>query len=268
MKALVAAAAAALAFALAIGSSWAQAEAQAQAAVEPLGPGTHTLKLPWAGEQRTVIVHVPVTAGAGSNPPDEAIMPTRHAKDVGCDAALHVTGYYNKPTQEGLFLHYKAVAEAVEIPQILYNVPGRTSSNMLPSTVIRLANDFKNIIGIKEAAGDIVQAMKLIQKPFHKLLHFGTKNQSHTISKTLFSSVDTIRTTERFQKSNTGVWYQKGKYIVKTYQITSTVTHNLGNNDTVIAYWPRPSSSITWSLFGNGKTPRNCQMDIIIIINE
>lgn len=78
-------------------------------------------------------------------------------------AILSVSPYYNKPTQEGIYQHFKAVAEASPIPVIVYNVPGRTASNMLPSTVIRLAKDFKNIIGIKEAAGDIVQAMKLIQ---------------------------------------------------------------------------------------------------------
>jgi 4-hydroxy-tetrahydrodipicolinate synthase len=78
-------------------------------------------------------------------------------------AVLSVSPYYNKPTQEGIYQHFKAISEASPLPIILYNVPGRTASNMLPSTVIRLANDFKNIIGIKEAAGDIVQAMKLIQ---------------------------------------------------------------------------------------------------------
>ena len=78
-------------------------------------------------------------------------------------AILSVCPYYNKPTQEGIYQHFKAVAEASPIPVILYNVPGRTVVNMLPSTVIRLANDFQNIVAIKEAAGDIVQAMKLIQ---------------------------------------------------------------------------------------------------------
>jgi 4-hydroxy-tetrahydrodipicolinate synthase len=85
-------------------------------------------------------------------------------------AILSVSPYYNKPTQEGIYQHFKAISEASPIPVILYNVPGRTSSNMLPSTVLKLANDFKNIVAIKEAAGDIVQAMKLIQnKPegFH-----------------------------------------------------------------------------------------------------
>ncbi|KUM21382.1 4-hydroxy-tetrahydrodipicolinate synthase [Flavobacterium psychrophilum] len=78
-------------------------------------------------------------------------------------AVLSVSPYYNKPTQEGIYQHFKMVAEASPIPVILYNVPGRTASNMLPETVLRLAKDFKNLIGIKEAAGDIVQAMKLIQ---------------------------------------------------------------------------------------------------------
>jgi 4-hydroxy-tetrahydrodipicolinate synthase len=78
-------------------------------------------------------------------------------------AILSVSPYYNKPTQEGIYQHFSAIAKASPLPVILYNVPGRTASNMLPSTVIRLANDFSNIIGIKEAAGDIVQAMKIIQ---------------------------------------------------------------------------------------------------------
>src|SRR5690606_2021577 len=78
-------------------------------------------------------------------------------------AILSVSPYYNKPTQEGIYQHFKMIAQNSPIPVILYNVPGRTASNMLPSTVIRLANEFKNIVGIKEAAGDIVQAMKLIQ---------------------------------------------------------------------------------------------------------
>jgi 4-hydroxy-tetrahydrodipicolinate synthase len=78
-------------------------------------------------------------------------------------AILSVSPYYNRPTQEGIYQHFKAVAEASSIPVILYNVPGRTASNMLPATVLRLANDFKNVVAIKEAAGDIVQAMQLIK---------------------------------------------------------------------------------------------------------
>jgi 4-hydroxy-tetrahydrodipicolinate synthase len=97
---------------------------------------------------------VPVIAGTGANSTTEAIELTQHAKDLGVNAVLLVTPYYNKPTQEGLFLHYKAIAEAVDIPQILYNVPSRTACDLLPETVARLA-EISNIIGIKEATGDL-----------------------------------------------------------------------------------------------------------------
>jgi 4-hydroxy-tetrahydrodipicolinate synthase len=97
---------------------------------------------------------VPVIAGTGANSTTEAIELTQHAKDLGVNAVLLVTPYYNKPTQEGLFLHYKAIAEAVDIPQILYNVPSRTACDLLPETVARLA-EITNIIGIKEATGDL-----------------------------------------------------------------------------------------------------------------
>lgn len=97
---------------------------------------------------------VPVIAGTGANSTFEAIRLTRHAKSAGVDACLLVTPYYNKPTQEGLYLHHKAVAEAVDIPQILYNVPSRTACDMQPATVARLAR-VPNIVGIKEATGDL-----------------------------------------------------------------------------------------------------------------
>jgi 4-hydroxy-tetrahydrodipicolinate synthase len=97
---------------------------------------------------------VPVIAGTGANSTTEAIDLTRCAKDAGADACLLVTPYYNKPTQEGLYLHHKAVAEAVAIPQILYNVPGRTACDMLPETIGRLAK-VQNIVGVKEATGDL-----------------------------------------------------------------------------------------------------------------
>ena len=97
---------------------------------------------------------VPVIAGTGANSTIEAIALTKCAKEAGADACLLVTPYYNKPTQEGLYQHYKAVAEAVDIPQILYNVPGRTACDMLPETIIRLA-DVDNIIGVKEATADL-----------------------------------------------------------------------------------------------------------------
>lgn len=105
---------------------------------------------------------VPVIAGTGSNSTDEAISLTRHAKEDGADGALLITPYYNKPTQEGLYRHYKAVAESADIPQVLYNIPGRTGVNMLPSTVARLSG-LKNIVGIKEGSGSVQQASEIIQ---------------------------------------------------------------------------------------------------------
>lgn len=97
---------------------------------------------------------IPVIAGTGANSTIEAISLTRCAKKVGADACLLVTPYYNKPTQEGLYQHYKTVAETVDIPQILYNVPGRTACDMLPETIIRLSG-INNIIGVKEATADL-----------------------------------------------------------------------------------------------------------------
>jgi 4-hydroxy-tetrahydrodipicolinate synthase len=97
---------------------------------------------------------IPVIAGTGANATSEAIALTRRAKEAGADACLLVTPYYNKPTQEGLFRHYSAVAEAVDIPQILYNVPGRTGCDMLPETVGRLCG-VPNIVGVKEATGKL-----------------------------------------------------------------------------------------------------------------
>jgi 4-hydroxy-tetrahydrodipicolinate synthase len=105
---------------------------------------------------------VPVIAGTGANSTDETIMITKEAKKSGADAALVVTPYYNKPTQEGLYRHYKDVAEAVKIPLVLYNVPGRTAVNMLPQTVARLA-EIKNIVAIKEATGDMRQVSEVIR---------------------------------------------------------------------------------------------------------
>jgi len=106
---------------------------------------------------------LPLVLGVGSNNTKEVTdeLTTRNLSAFA--AILSVSPYYNKPTQEGIYQHFKAIAQASPLPIIVYNVPGRTSSNMLPQTVIRLANDFKNIVAIKEAAGDIVQAMKLIQ---------------------------------------------------------------------------------------------------------
>lgn len=106
---------------------------------------------------------LPLVLGVGGNNTAQLVEELKTRDFSQFTAILSVSPYYNKPTQEGIYQHFKAVAEAAPIPVILYNVPGRTASNILPATVIRLANDFKNIIGIKEAAGDMVQAMKLIQ---------------------------------------------------------------------------------------------------------
>ena len=106
---------------------------------------------------------IPLVLGVGGND-TRAVVSELQTRDLShFVAVLSVSPYYNKPTQEGIYQHFIAVANASPLPIILYNVPGRTSSNMLPITVIRLANDHKNIVAIKEAAGDIVQAMKIIQ---------------------------------------------------------------------------------------------------------
>ncbi|MBX3318464.1 MAG: 4-hydroxy-tetrahydrodipicolinate synthase [Nitrospira sp.] len=105
---------------------------------------------------------VPVIAGTGSNSTDEAITLTRHAKQAGVDGALLITPYYNKPTQEGLYLHYRAIAEAVDLPLVLYNIPGRTGVNMLPATIARLSS-IQTIIGVKEGSGSVQQASDIVQ---------------------------------------------------------------------------------------------------------
>ena len=103
---------------------------------------------------------IPVIAGTGANSTSEAISLTQCAKAAGADACLLVTPYYNKPTQEGLYQHHKAIADAVDIPQILYNVPGRTAVDMQPETIVRLSS-ISNIIGVKEATGDLTRIEKL-----------------------------------------------------------------------------------------------------------
>lgn len=121
------------------------------------------------GEHRRVVEftievvagRIPVIAGTGSNSTDEAVVLTRHAKMAGADGALLITPYYNKPTQEGLYLHYKRIADEVDIPLVLYNVPGRTGVNMLPPTVARLA-EVRNIVAIKEATGSLQQISETI----------------------------------------------------------------------------------------------------------
>lgn len=105
---------------------------------------------------------VPLVLGIGGNNTQEVITELKTRDLAAFTAVLSVSPYYNKPTQEGIYQHFAAIAKASPKPIILYNVPGRTASNMLPETVIRLANDFENIVAIKEAAGDLVQAMRLI----------------------------------------------------------------------------------------------------------
>ena len=135
-----------------------------------LGTTAETATL--SNEEKELVINTIVTAnagrlplvlGVGGNNTMKVVEELKSRDFSDFSAILSVSPYYNKPTQEGIYQHFKAVSEASPLPVIVYNVPGRTASNMLPSTVIRLANDFKNIIGIKEAAGDIVQAMKLIQ---------------------------------------------------------------------------------------------------------
>ena len=143
--------------------------AQGTNAIVPCGTTGEASTLDYKEHYRVIDIavkivngRVPVVAGTGANSTDETIEITEHAKKSGADAALLVTPYYNKPTQEGLYRHYKMVAEKVDIPIVLYNVPGRTAVNMLPSTVARLA-EIKNIIAIKEATGDMKQVSEVIR---------------------------------------------------------------------------------------------------------
>jgi len=106
---------------------------------------------------------LPMVLGVGGNNTADVVNQLKTTDLSDFNAVLSVSPYYNKPSQEGIYQHFKAVAEASPKPVILYNVPGRTASNMLPATIVRLANDFENIIAVKEAAGDLVQAMKIIQ---------------------------------------------------------------------------------------------------------
>lgn len=117
---------------------------------------------------------IPMVIGVGGSNTEQVVNELKTRDLSAFVAVLSVSPYYNKPTQEGMYQHFKAISEASPKPIILYNVPARTGSNMLPSTVIRLANDFKNIVAIKEAAGDMVQAMQLIQnKPKNFLVISG-----------------------------------------------------------------------------------------------
>ncbi len=112
---------------------------------------------------------VPVLAGTGSNSTWEAIMLTKHAKEAGADGALLVVPYYNKPTQAGLYQHYKRIAEEIDLPQVIYNIPSRTGVNMLPETMAKLAK-IKNIVGVKEASGNLEQIARIIELAGKKFL--------------------------------------------------------------------------------------------------
>jgi 4-hydroxy-tetrahydrodipicolinate synthase len=117
---------------------------------------------------RTVVAavkkRVPVIAGAGSNATHEAISLSKAAKEAGADGLLHITPYYNKPTQEGLYLHFKAVVEAAQLPTVLYNVPGRTGCDLQVDTIARLCAELPAIVGVKEATGQVVRTQQILQR--------------------------------------------------------------------------------------------------------
>ena len=144
--------------------------AQGTSAIVPCGTTGESATLSHAEHDRvieftvkTVRGRIPVIAGTGSNSTKEAIALTQHAKAAGADGALLICPYYNKPTQQGLYLHFKAIAEAVDIPIVLYNIPSRTGVNLLPATVARLL-DAKNIVAIKESSGSLQQISELIRR--------------------------------------------------------------------------------------------------------
>ncbi len=126
---------------------------------------------------KAVNKRIPVIAGCGSNSTKEALDLTAYAKSAGADYALVITPYYNKPTQEGLYQHFKTIADTVGIEIILYNVPSRTGSNILPETVLRLYNDCNNIVGIKEASGNLDQIIKIIAQADEDLMLFSGSDE-------------------------------------------------------------------------------------------
>lgn len=136
--------------------------------IVPCGTTGESTTLSWAEHERVVEICVevankklPVIAGTGSNSTEEAIMLTKHAAKIGVDGSLQVSPYYNRPTQKGLYLHFKSIAESVDIPIILYNIASRTGVNIEPETMAKLANDCKNIIGVKEASGNLDQMSRI-----------------------------------------------------------------------------------------------------------
>lgn len=144
-------------------------------AIIPCGTTGESATLDYEEHDRVIRVcieqvnkRIPVIAGTGSNSTAEAIELSQHAKEMGADGVLLVSPYYNKPTQEGLYQHYKKLAETVALPQVLYNVPGRTGMNMEAQTTIRLA-EFANIVAIKEASGSVTQASEIIAAAADKI---------------------------------------------------------------------------------------------------
>ncbi len=136
--------------------------------IVPCGTTGESATLSWAEHERVIEItidqvkkRVPVIAGTGSNSTDEAIMLTRQAEKAGADASLQVAPYYNRPTQKGLYEHFKAVADAAGIPIILYNIQSRTGVNIEPETIARLAKDCRNIVGVKEASANLEQMSRI-----------------------------------------------------------------------------------------------------------
>ncbi len=145
--------------------------AQGIDAVVPVGTTGESATLTYEEDRECIEIavsvckgtNVKVIAGAGSNATHEAVETAKFAQSIGADGILSVTPYYNKPTQEGLYQHYKAISESIEIPVMLYNVPGRTGVDLLPNTVARLVKDVKNIYAIKEATGSLDRIIELMK---------------------------------------------------------------------------------------------------------
>ncbi len=136
--------------------------------IVPCGTTGESATLSTAEHERVIEItvekvnkRVPVIAGTGSNSTEEAINLTKHAQACGANASLQVAPYYNRPTQKGLYEHFKAIAEAVDIPIVLYNIASRTGVNIEPETIAKLANDYKNIVGVKEASGNLEQMSRI-----------------------------------------------------------------------------------------------------------
>ncbi|MDD4183766.1 MAG: 4-hydroxy-tetrahydrodipicolinate synthase [Candidatus Omnitrophica bacterium] len=137
-------------------------------AIVPCGTTGESATLNYEEHERVIEVciehaegRIPIIAGTGSNSTQEAIMLTKHAAKAGASASLQVSPYYNKPTQKGLYEHFKAIAESVDMPMILYNIASRTGVNIEPETIARLARDCKNIVGVKEASGNLEQMSRV-----------------------------------------------------------------------------------------------------------